>query len=272
MRITGSTPMISPENEKPSGQFQPADFWMVIQHLPECCPLIGGQAVAWWALRYNVCAAGSEPITSEDVDFWGGRDDLKEVARGLKVKPVFPHEYEMTVWSGAIHFSIDGKRTLADFLHTVPGLEVLNPVKASSLVQYVAGGIDKKIQVLTPVSLIASKLHCLRHFSQEKRNDEQHLRICLQTARQFLAEILGQREIRPLFWNIERLISAHRFKPYRKLEQSLGFNLLEAVPVDEIRVAHESGDLSATDRERISRFLNQRWPQVTSGSDEAAEE
>ena len=245
---------------------------MIVQHLPEGCPLIGGQAVAWWALRYDIRPESSEPITSEDVDFWGGRDDLKHVAKCLKLKPVFPHEYEMTVWSGAIHFNINGKRTLADFLHTVPGLEVLNPSKASSIEQYAAGGVNRRILVLTPVSLAIAKLHCLRHFSQDARNDEQHLRICLKTARRFLAEVLAQREIRQLFWNIERVIAAHRFKPYRKLEKTFGFNLLDAVPIEEIRTAAKGSDMPPEDQQRLSRFIDHRWPQTLGEGEENSED
>jgi hypothetical protein len=193
------------------------------------------------------------------------------LAKRLHLKPVFPHEYEMTVWAGAIQIRIENKRSLAEFLHTVPGLDVVDPDRAAVEQDYRAKTVHRTIQVLTPVSLIFVKLHCLRHFSQEKREDELHLRICLRTARCFLAETLTQGEIRQLFWNIERLISAHQFKPYRKLQQSLAFNLLDAVPIEEIQKACKSGDFPAADQERLSRFLDQRWPQISRGSAEGEE-
>ena len=245
----------------PRGEFQPADFWMVFEHLPEGCALLGGQAVAWWALRYGI-SANDRPITSEDIDFWGGREDLKHVARCLKLKPIFPGEYEMTVWSGAIQLEITGKSSLADFLHTIPGLEILDPEKAAAIQQYNSGGVNRVIRVLTPISLIMSKLHCLRHFPQEGRNDELHLRICLKTARHFLTQALEQGELRQLLWNIERLVSAHHLKPYRRLETSLGFNLLDAIPIEEMKAARESNAMPEEQKQRLGRFLNQRWPQV----------
>ena len=45
-------------------KFSPSDFAAVIAHLPEGCPLVGGQAVAWWAARYGLTGQGGEPITS----------------------------------------------------------------------------------------------------------------------------------------------------------------------------------------------------------------
>jgi hypothetical protein len=253
------------------GQFTPADFWMVLRHLPESCPLIGGQAVAWWAMRYGELPQG-EPVTSEDIDFWGARDDVKHVARALNLTPIFPNEYEMTVWSGGIQLEIEGKRSLADFLHTVPGLEVLSVEKASTEEHYASRDVNRTIRVLTPVSLIMAKLHCLRHFKQEDRNDELHLRVCLKTARRFLAEALLQRNLRHVFWNIERLVAAHKLKAYRRLEKELGFNILDAVPIEDMNAAAEETVLPPGDRERLTRFLGTRWVQLLADTSESSED
>ena len=96
--------------------FSPFDFSHVIAGLPEGCPLVGGQAVAWWAGRFGIKirkGEGFEPITSGDIDFWGDRDALNQLARALDRRAVFPNSYEMTVWTGAIPLLIEGKKTLA---------------------------------------------------------------------------------------------------------------------------------------------------------------
>src|SRR5438045_1918185 len=90
----------------PEARFKPEDFAEVIATVPEGCPLIGGQAVAWWAARYGLTGKAGEGITSADIDFWGARRDLIVVAKALQRKAVFPHEYEMTVWVGAIPFTL----------------------------------------------------------------------------------------------------------------------------------------------------------------------
>jgi hypothetical protein len=77
--------------------FSPVDFAEVFARLPEGCPVVGGQAVAWWCAKYGVKGEGRAEITSGDIDFWGGREDLKQMARGLKRKPIYPHPHEMTV-------------------------------------------------------------------------------------------------------------------------------------------------------------------------------
>ena len=126
----------------------PSDFSEVIAALPEGCPLVGGQAVAWWANRYEIhirLAGKLEPITSGDIDFWGDRDALKELARKLNTRPVFPNSYEMTVWTGAIPLEIDGKKTLAEFLHTIPGLDTNDPDVASVEQEYASKSVQKVI-------------------------------------------------------------------------------------------------------------------------------
>jgi hypothetical protein len=244
------------------GDFRPADFAFVLEQLPENCPIVGGQAVAWWAERYDVTFDNGLPVTSSDIDFWGDRNDLKLLAKRLNLKPFFPHEYEMTVWAGAVQMVIDGKKSVAEFLHTIPGLDIVDPEKAAIDQEFFTAQWKKSIQVLTPVSLLPEKLHCLRHFSQEHREDEVHLRICLKTSRRFLMNFLEQGEIRFVLRNIERVVSMHRFKPYRRLETSLGFNLLDAVPIEDMKRAAESGTLPEEDAQRLSRFLTSRWPQV----------
>src|SRR5690349_4594503 len=109
--------------------FIPSDFEEIIQKVSEDCPLVGGQAVAWWAEYYGISTA--RPLTSCDIDFWGFREELQRLATALRRKPVYPHKYEMTAWVGGIPLEIKGERTIVEFLNTVPGLDVINPEKAA---------------------------------------------------------------------------------------------------------------------------------------------
>jgi len=52
----------------------------------------------------------------EEFNFWDGRSDLVQLAKHLHQWQVFPHEYEMTVWVGAIEITIGGKQTVVEFL------------------------------------------------------------------------------------------------------------------------------------------------------------
>jgi hypothetical protein len=250
------------KNWDKTGEFLPIDFAFVIDKLPDGCPVVGGQAVSWWAQRFGITTEDGLPVTSSDIDFWGDRNDLMLLASRLNLKPIFPHDYEMTVWAGAIQIVIQEKLSLAEFLHTVPGLDYGNPDKVSAEQLYLAPPVTRKIQFLTPISLIHVKLHCLRAFPQEHRDDETHLRVSFKTARSFLVETLNSGELRQMFWNIERLIAAHHFKPYRRLEKSIGFNILDAVPIADLRAASTANRLSPENKDRLSRFLENRWAKV----------
>ncbi len=245
-----------------SSKFSPSDFAGVIAHLPGGCPLVGGQAVGWWARKYGITSKGGEPITSSDIDFWGGREDLIQMARAMRRKPIFPNEYEMTVWAGAIQIEINGEQTLAEFLHSIPGLDTPYPEKASVEQTYREHSTKKVIQVLTPVSLVLTKLHALRRFDQKDRNDLLHLQVCLQTSRKFIVELLSDQQVRQALRECERLIAAHQSKPYRKLEKQGQFNLLDSIPIAEIRHAADSPGHSLDNRKRLRNFINLRWEQV----------
>jgi hypothetical protein len=248
------------------GRFTPADFGEILLKLPEGCPIIGGQAVVWWAAKYGLDVVSKnqlEPLTSADIDLWGGRDDLIELAKRLSCKAVFPHQYEMTVWVGAIPLSIKGEKTLVEFLHTVPGLDTNDPDRASVEQDYAVPSGRRILQFLSPVSLVLVKLHALRHFDQNDRQDELHLRVSLETSKAFIEQLLRQQAIRELLWNCERLIQAHHLKPYLKLAAQHGFNILGAVPIESIKAASLDSSLDQALRERLANFCGFRWPQAT---------
>jgi hypothetical protein len=256
-----ASPKLAP-GKRLTGEFTPLDFVEVITHLPDHCPLVGGQAVAWWAAKYGVSLdwkGKRTTVTSSDIDFWGTRADLISLARALGRKPIFPHQYEMSVWAGAIPIYINETESLAEFLHTIPGLDTYDPERACFGQEYAAGSLTKTIQVLTPISLIYAKLHCLRHFDQDGREDELHLRVCLAASRHFLKQILSEAKVRIALWNIERLISAHQFKPFKRLEQDLAVNLLDAIPVEHICKFSTDPAVDEKDRSRLAQFLEIRW-------------
>lgn len=56
---------------------------------------------------------------------------------------------------------------------------------------------------------------------------------------------------------MERLIAASQNKPYQRLEEELGFRILSAVPVEEIRNSTAAA-LPEEDRNRLRNFLKLR--------------
>jgi hypothetical protein len=248
-----------------ASQFVPDDFSDVIAHLPEGCALVGGQAVAWWARTYGIKIQGHDKlieVTSQDIDFWGSRADLIHVAKALRRRAVFPNQYEMTVWAGAVPIKIKDQESLAEFLHTVPGLDTADPEAASVPQIYEANSVRKTILILTPVSLILAKVHAVRHFDQQHRNDEQHLRVCITASQHFIRQLLRQNAVRHILWNCERLITLHQLKPIAKLEQKRQFNVLDAVPIADLESWTAQPASNQEDRDKISNFVNKRWTRL----------
>ncbi|HEY3916020.1 MAG TPA: hypothetical protein VGN61_16150, partial [Verrucomicrobiae bacterium] len=222
----------------PNAQFTPWDFDDVIAHLPDDCSLVGGQAVAWWANHYGIKVRVGDResnVTSNDIDFWGERSDLVELAKQLRHRPIFPHEYEMTVWVGAFQITIRDQQSVVEFLHTVPGLDTNNPDDACVEQIYLGKSVKKNILVLSPVSLVLAKLHALRHFDQKTRHDEQHLKVSIETSKRFIIESLESRHAKEVLWNCQRLINCHQLKSTRRLEAQHQFNILDAIPIGEIQ-------------------------------------
>jgi hypothetical protein len=242
----------------PDLKLQPHDFLSVIGLVPEGCPMIGGQAVAYWANRYGTTPA-NDPITSKDIDFWGSRDDVETLAKRLKRPPIFPNAYEMTVWAGAIEISIKGRNTLVEILHTVPGLDVNEPDQAA-LMREIQG---TKLYILSPVSLVLTKLHALRNFDQEQREDKRHLLTSIVCTAEYVSELLSNKHIRLALHESERVIRAHLIKPTRRLEREHGFDLLDAIPIATIQANADDLQHDTDDHRRLRNFLQKRWPEVS---------
>lgn len=244
-------------------RLKPGDFAIILRHVPHDCVLIGGQAVAWWAERYGVKAivrGREQEVTSRDIDFWGTRENLLYIASVLKRSPAFPGRHEMTLLIGAIELQIAGRKTTLEVLHAVPGLDSANPMSVA-VEEEIESGCKQSLLVMSPVSLVLAKLHALRHFKQDDRQDLVHLEVSLLSSKAFIAELVNY-NTRLALWNCNRLIDAQRQKPNQKMEQRYGFQILSAVPIDGFRTAGRG--LKAIDRQRLEKFLSVQWPRVTS--------
>jgi hypothetical protein len=222
----------TPTTETKKRIYVPADFGEVIQKIPNECPLIGGQAVSWWAQQY--CPA-DKPVTSCDIDFWGFKENLMELARALGQKPILPNRHEMTIWVGGIQMRLKGETTVVDFINTVPGLDSFDAEKVSVRQWFGALSGSKEILVLSPVSLVLAKIYALKAFDQSGRQDERHLKVSLITAKGFIEQLLREGKVKHVLWNVERLIAATQNKPYRRLETQHGFHFISAIQIKNIQ-------------------------------------
>ena len=155
--------------------------------------LIGGQAVNYWAERYLQDDPNLErlqPFTSEDIDFKGNRSDVERIAKQLNLPPVFPDRREMTSLAGAIPFRIGGIASNIEVVRRIPGAP---PSAEQAAIEAEWNG--KRLRLLDPVSLFASKLKLYATVPQNDRQDARHLRILLLCVRCFLGELLEELDL-----------------------------------------------------------------------------
>ena len=216
--------------------------------------LVGGQAVNYWAERYLPVEPGLQkmlPFTSEDIDFKGGREDVKRIAEQLGLPPHYPHKVEMTALAGFIQFQIGDLKSNIEVVRKIPG--VSGPVETLAIEAEWAG---RKIRVLDPVSLFASKLALAATVSQEKRRDVEHLRILVPCVRAFLREFLermerGELPVKGWLGAAIRVMKLTSMAQGRKAAKQLGINWREILPLDHI---------VASENEKVVQFREKRLP------------
>lgn len=218
--------------------------------------LIGGQAVNYWAERYLLVEPSLQellPFTSEDIDFKGGRDDVKRIAAQLGLVPRFPHRVEMTALAGVIPFRVGDLTANIEVVRQIPGVSA--SIEALAIE---AEWASRKIRVLDPISLLASKLELAANTSQKNRRDGEHLKILVPCVRAFLREFLQQakQDTLPLSgWlgaanKVMTLTSRARS---RTLAKRLGISWHNLLPLD---------DIIRSDNEKLVRFREirlRRW-------------
>jgi hypothetical protein len=153
--------------------------------------IIGGQAVNFWAETYLHAEpelAAFLPFVSKDIDFLGGRNDVEQVARQLRLEVKFPDKRLRTAFAGAAMFRIGEKQANIEFVRRTPAVSATNVEKWA-----VSAERDgQSIRVIDPVSLLASKLELALTVDQRKRRDADHFKILLLCVRAFLREILAR--------------------------------------------------------------------------------
>lgn len=154
--------------------------------------LVGGQAVNYWAERYFQTESelkALQPFTSEDIDFKGGKQDVKRIAEQLHLTEIYPSKAAITALAGCVPFQIGDLKSNIEIVRTVPGIS--GSIEALAIKAELAG---KRMRVLDPISLLACKLDLLATVSQEHRQDLEHIRILVPCVRAFLREFLLQVE------------------------------------------------------------------------------
>lgn len=202
--------------------------------------LIGGQAVNYWAEVF--CKTESEleplrPFTSADIDYFGNRKDVSDIARQLGVLGAkFPHPVEITALSGIVPIQIEGVSAEIEVVRSVPGLKT---EKIPSLAIQ-AHWNNLEIRVLDPISLLHAKAKLCLLVPQKERRDADHVKILVYCVRGFLREALRAAEQSPALvrgWlgAMEKTISLTESATGARLAKRFGVDWSNILPEREIQ-------------------------------------
>jgi hypothetical protein len=199
--------------------------------------LIGGQAVNYWAERYFETEPelkSLQPFTSEDIDFKGGKEDVKRIADHLGLVPEFPPKVAMTALAGCVRFKIGDLSSNIEVVRSIPGIS--GSVDALAVEAELAG---KTIRVLDPISLLACKMNLVVTVPQQERRDLEHIRILIPCVRAFLREFLTQVErgklpIKGWLGATKRVLKLTTSSRSRKISTKYKVSWSEILPLEEI--------------------------------------
>ncbi len=203
--------------------------------------LIGGQAVNFWAETYlpqEPALSAWLPFTSEDIDFYGGCDDVRSLANQLGLRALLPPRVTLTVLAGTVPFRIGDITTNIEVVRSVPGVPVAK-LAAWSVTAEREGAV---IRVLDPISLLCCKTELALTLPQDSRRDVVHLRIMVLCTRAFLRETLrgvstGELPVRGWLGAIERVLKLAESRRGRQAARKLDLDWAAALPGAEIAVS-----------------------------------
>jgi hypothetical protein len=221
--------------------------------------LIGGQAVAIWTREFDPELKLGASLLSKDIDFWGDRQTVLALAQKLKTRAHLPGRRDFTLLSGIIRVPIDGELVSIDVLHAVPGVDEISWDKAATTLHF----NSHPVLVLDPVSLIASKLHNLRHFDQSDRRDAEQLRIAIRVAHIFLRRMFGH-NVKTGLGYLKRFIELATLATNQTTLKKYDIRPINAVPIETITQLASDLSVSEEARARLANFLTKQWPRLES--------
>jgi len=190
------------------------------------------------------------PVASRDLDLLGDRDAARRAAHLLEAEARFPSRHDMTVLTAVVQAVWRGRPLKIEWLSSIPGIET-DP-EAISLEVSVSS--ETRIRVLHPMALVMAKLHALRYFDQEGRQDEAHLRIAWAAAGIWMEGLVGTESPRVLRL-VHQWYRVVRQPGNRRVIDRLQLDWKSLVPLDALRCRSTEDALAA-------RFLSEHWPRL----------
>jgi len=215
--------------------------------------LVGGQALALWAVYFNVEPVGvlSGKITS-DADFIGNAQLAERLGRALNWDIWRPKFDDATPQTAKLTRAVKGGIQQIDFLSGIIGLET-RAIQTRAVEITLRSGIC--LRVLHPLDVLESRLQNLLSLP-EKRDQAgvAQANLAIAVAGRFLEQLIeGDANQRALFDAIERIAQIATNKRLSSVIVDYELDLLAIVPTSKIE---------------DPEFQTLRWPQITAAARE----
>jgi hypothetical protein len=226
----------------------PEELEQILLHSSSDALLVGGQALAIWALHYNIEPTGelAKKITS-DVDFLGTRRHAKALGKALKWTVWLPTMDDGGPQTGKVTKLLpDGGVKQIDYLSGIVGLET---VRIQARAVEITLPIGKTIRVLHPLDVLESRLRNLQSLpSKRDAIGVEQAKLAIAVARAFLNELTHSKSgTRSALSAVERIARMALDKDLVAVAMKYEIDPLDAVPSSKIKSAE---------------FRSRRWPQI----------
>lgn len=193
--------------------------------------IVGGQALAIWAIEFNIDLFVSEHGVTRDLDVFGSKEDLQSIAKATSAKARFQPAKFISSLVGIVEFFSENVITNVDVIHRVYGMNG-DAVRKNAVTLSLCGFPCK---VMHPIHVLESRLINYGELA-EKRNEQglNQIRLAIEVARNFILLLISQDKERMALTTIEKIVSLSKTSGARAAAKG-GVNLIATIPFDAIR-------------------------------------
>ena len=220
----------------------------ILRHCADGPLLVGGQALAFWSVRYGIEPVGalSTKITS-DVDFVGSVSQARKLGAALRWKVWVASIDDASGQTAKITKLVPGGGVKQiDYLRAIAGLDTARIQARAVLVSLPSGAT---IRILHPLDVLESRLRNLERLaSKQNVVGIAQAELAIAVAGKFINDLIDSRaDKRTLFSAVERIGKIARDKGLIRVLVDYQLDPLLAVPVARIDSA---------------AFRSKRWSQI----------
>lgn len=200
--------------------------------------LVGGQALCFWHEfyyeKYQELFSGDWLISTQDIDFLGNQDAVRECAKAWNADPKLSSIDDHTPNSGIVHIDYDGEELIIDFLWNVQGLEKSDiEKKRFEMMIPTADGSSTSFFILSPFLCLVSRISNILTLGRTEQHPIDQLKAAVKIVNCLIDEYLEageEKQARQLVENVYNLAMSKT--EGIKIYTDFDIDIFEAIPED----------------------------------------